>query len=116
MERIATGIEGACIASTRGGRGYHCPELRRLVLDFNGTYLVLRHWEFLRLQRYFSRMASCGWSRVRLDHGERIRLRDATGGGTLVLSIGEVLELAELMDSTAAALQARLGQEVLQDP
>lgn len=116
MERSATGAEGACISATSGGRGYHCPELRRVVLDFKGAYLVLRHWEFHRLQRYFSRMAACGWSRERLEQGERIRLRDATGGGNLVLGLGEVRELAELMDATAAALLDRLAQEVLQNP
>jgi hypothetical protein len=87
-----------------------------MVLDFKGAYLVLRHWEFHRLQRYFSRLASCGWSRDRLEQGERIRLRDASGGESLVLGMAEVLELAELMDATAASLMDRLAEEVLQNP
>lgn len=87
-----------CLRRTPRGRIFHCPEFRRIVIDFMGAYLVLRQGEFLRLREHFRRIAGCGPARARLQGGECIRLRDAIGNGTLVLSLSEIQELAELME------------------
>lgn len=95
--KVADGFP--CLSKTPYGRVYHCPEFNRFVVDFKETYLVLRAWEYLRIQRHFASLVACGWARFRLGQGEQIRLRDASGGGTLTLNFAEVEALSELMDS-----------------
>jgi hypothetical protein len=112
-----SGGDGAfpCLRSTPRGRIFHCPEFRRVVIDFLGAYLVLRQGEFLRLREHFRRIAGCGLARARLQGGECIRLRDASGYEALVLRLPEIQELAELMEIGAFRPEITVSAGVWQD-
>ena len=105
--------EGACdfrcLHRTARGRIFRCREFRRVVIEFEGTCLVLREGEFQRLLQHFGRIAACGLTRSRLAMGERIRLRDATGGKALILDLAAVEELAVLMESGNAGWDPASG-------
>lgn len=101
---------------TRQGRIHHCPEFRRIVIDFMGVYLVLREDELLRLQKYFTRLAGCSWSRSRIERGERIRLQGSLGEPTLMLGLAEVEELTELMATGASRLESAAREKEKQCP
>lgn len=96
--------EFACLHSTDRGRILYCPEFRRVVVDFKGLYLVFRVWEFERVQRHFSGMVSCPFSKARLKSGEELHVRDAAGPNSLVLDLAELEDLVELMEAASLKL------------
>jgi len=104
-----------CLRRTPRGRIFHCPELRRVVIDFLGAYLVLQQGEFLRLREHFRRLAGCGLARARLQGGECLRLRGTTGEGALLLGLPEVRELAELMEIGVFRPESPVRERVWQD-
>lgn len=95
-----------CLHRTAHGRIFHCQDVRRIVVEFMGCWLVLRAEEFHRLQQHLCRIAACGLTRSRFAEGERIRLQDSTGEKTLVLDWAGLLELGELMESGARRLDS----------
>lgn len=87
-----------------GGQVFHCADVRRIVVEFQGCWLVLREEEFHRLQRHLCRIASCHWTRSRFAAGERIRLQDSGGDKTVVLDWAGLLELGRLLETGADRL------------
>jgi hypothetical protein len=96
----------ACLHRTERGRIFHCAAYRRVVIEFGGAHLILRPWEFRRLREHLGRIAACRFTRARLLGGERVRLRDATGEGALILDLGGLQDLVELMEAGASGLDS----------
>lgn len=101
------------LCRTPQGQVFHCPEFRRLVIDFKGAYLVFRTWEAVRLQEKLSRLAGCIWSRSRLEDAE-FQLTDAFGLKSLTLNLSDLMELSELMDLAVIGLDKIRTGELLQ--
>jgi hypothetical protein len=99
-----------CLHRTEQGRIYFCPEYRRFVVDFRGHYFVFHEREFMRVQRYFSSIVGCPFSRKSLEAGERIHIRDAAGRNSVVLDLDGLDELVELME--AATFQPGSGKDL----
>lgn len=97
--------EFPCLHRTPRGRIMHWLEIDRLVVDFKGIYLVLRAHEFLRVQRRLARLLECPQSRMNLEKGEGITLRDATGGRTIILSLSDIRELSDLLTAGSRCLE-----------
>jgi len=106
----------ACLHRTDRGRIFHCGEFRRVVIEFGGAHLILRPWELRRLRALLYRIAACRFTRSRLLAGERIRLRDATGAGTLILDLGDVQDLVELMDFGIIRMESAGFPDVAESP
>lgn len=111
MTETADRFDSLC--RTPHGQVFHCPEFRRLVIEFKGAYLVFRTGELFRFQRKLSQLAGCSWSRSRLEEDE-FQITDAVGLKSLTLNLADLMGLAELMDLAATRLGRTHSGELLQ--
>ncbi|HLP40631.1 MAG TPA: hypothetical protein VK465_03915 [Fibrobacteria bacterium] len=92
----------ACRHMSDLGRVLHSPECRRVAVEFQGAWLVLRHEEVHRLGEHLHQLTTCAWTRSRLAAGERIRLRDALGAASLHLDLRGLQDLRDLLRQAIA--------------